>query len=101
MSMSPPQRWLLWVARLEGVSFLVLLGIAMPLKYLAGIPLAVRISGAVHGVLFLAFLHALARVASRDGWSRRRTATWLVASVVPLALFFVERDLTARRRAPS
>lgn len=99
--MSPTQRWLLWVARLEGVSFLVLLGIAMPLKYLAGIPLAVRISGAIHGVLFLAFLHALWRVASQDGWPRRRTVTWLVASVVPLALFFVERDLTRRERVPS
>lgn len=101
MTMTPPQRWLLWVARLEGVSFLVLLGIAMPLKYLAGIPLAVRISGALHGLLFLAFLHALFRVVSEDGWPRRRTAIWLVASVMPLALFFVERDLTRRARVPS
>ncbi|HTO03360.1 MAG TPA: DUF3817 domain-containing protein, partial [Opitutus sp.] len=36
----------------EGVSFLVLLGIAMPLKYLAGEPAAVRVVGMAHGILF-------------------------------------------------
>lgn len=40
------------VALIEGVSFLVLLGIGMPLKYLADIPAAVRITGWAHGVLF-------------------------------------------------
>jgi integral membrane protein len=101
MTMSPRKRQLLWIARLEGVSFLVLLGLAMPLKYLAGVPVAVRISGSVHGALFVAFVVALARVAAEDGWTRRRIATWLVASLVPLALFFLERDLTSRPRAPA
>jgi integral membrane protein len=41
------------VAFLEGVSYLVLLGIAMPLKYIAGIPQAVRVVGMAHGVLFV------------------------------------------------
>ncbi|HET7817818.1 MAG TPA: DUF3817 domain-containing protein, partial [Bacteroidia bacterium] len=46
----------------EGLSFIILLAIAMPLKYFAGIPAAVRIVGMLHGLLFIAFcitlLHA-------------------------------------------
>jgi integral membrane protein len=101
MTLSPSKLRLLWIARLEGVSFLLLLGVAMPLKYLAGLPLAVRISGAVHGLLFLAFVAALARVAAQEGWARRRVATWFVASLVPFALFFLERDLSRPAPAPS
>ena len=44
------------VAFVEGVSTLVLFGIAMPLKYLAGLPLAVRIVGSIHGFLFVALV---------------------------------------------
>src|SRR5438552_3773981 len=40
----------------EGVSFLVLLGIAMPLKYFAGMPLAVTIVGAIHGLLWILYV---------------------------------------------
>lgn len=49
-------RQLRLVALLEGTSFLVLLFIAMPLKYLAGLPLAVRIVGSVHVVPFGTFM---------------------------------------------
>ena len=45
------------IAMLEGASFLLLLGVAMPLKYLGGMPHAVRVPGLVHGFLFLAFLY--------------------------------------------
>ncbi len=93
MIASTAKRRLLWTARIEGISFLVLLGVAMPLKYLAGEPLAVRIFGAVHGVLFIAFALSLVLVASAHQWTVRRVGTWLVASLIPLALFFLERDL--------
>ena len=69
-------RHLRLVALLEGSSFLVLLFIAMPLKYLAGLPLAVRIVGLVHGVLFLVFLAVLYRAGSARRWPLRR---WLIA----------------------
>ncbi|MEI9943868.1 MAG: DUF3817 domain-containing protein [Chitinophagaceae bacterium] len=48
--------WFRKIAIAEGISFLVLLAIAMPLKYFAGFPLAVTIVGALHGILFVAFL---------------------------------------------
>ena len=81
------------VALLEGTSFLVLLFIAMPLKYLADLPLAVRIVGSLHGGLFLLFLVALYRAASKRGWPRRRSLIAFVASIVPFGTFVFDRSL--------
>ena len=44
---------------LEGTSFLLLLGIAMPLKYMLGIPEAVKYVGMAHGALFIAYILVL------------------------------------------
>ena len=55
-------------ALLEGVSFLVLLGVAMPLKYYADYPMAVTVVGTVHGVLFLLFALAVLNVSARLRW---------------------------------
>ena len=86
-------RQLRLVAFLEGTSFLVLLFIAMPLKYLAGLPLAVRIVGLVHGVLFVIFLAALYRAGSQRGWPLRRWIAAFVSSVVPFGTFVFDRSL--------
>jgi integral membrane protein len=89
----PALRQFVWVARLEGVSFLVLLFVAMPLKYLAGEPAAVRAVGMAHGVLFLAYIAALARARFELGWSWRRLAEAFVASLLPFGTFWFERRL--------
>jgi integral membrane protein len=81
------------VALLEGASFLILLFIAMPLKYLAGFPLAVRIVGSVHGLLFLLFLAALYRAAAERGWPLGRTVLAFVSSIVPFGTFVFDRSL--------
>ncbi|WP_317048755.1 DUF3817 domain-containing protein [Hymenobacter sediminis] len=57
------------VGFLEGISFLVLLGIAMPLKYLLGQPEAVRIVGMAHGVLFVAYVLLVLQVSLERSWS--------------------------------
>ena len=59
-------------ALLEGWSYLVLLFVAMPLKYAAGLPLAVRIAGSLHGFLFLVFIAALYRACVARNWPLRR-----------------------------
>lgn len=74
----------------EGVSFLVLLGIAMPLKYLAGWPDAVRVVGMAHGFLFLLYLVAAMQVATDRDWPWRRTALVFLASVLPAGPFVIE-----------
>lgn len=81
------------VALLEGGSFLVLLLVAMPLKYAAGMPLAVRVVGMLHGVLFLLFLSALLRAATAHAWPARRSAAAFVASIVPFGTFVFDRTL--------
>jgi integral membrane protein len=81
------------VALLEGASFLILLFIAMPLKYLAGLPLAVRVVGSIHGALFLLFLAALYRAAQARAWPRRRALTAFVASILPFGTFVFDASL--------
>lgn len=81
------------VAFLEGVSFILLLFVAMPLKYMADLPMAVRIVGSLHGVLFLAFVYVLFRAATEHDWPLRRSALAFLASIVPFGTFVLDRDL--------
>ena len=83
-------RTLGWV---EGTSTLVLFGIAMPLKYLAEMPLAVTVVGSLHGVLFLllvfTFLVGIRRVPISPGLA----AAGVVGAVIPFGPFVVDRWL--------
>lgn len=81
------------VALLEGVSYLLLLFVAMPLKYMAGLPLAVRIVGSLHGVLVVLFVPALFRAASENDWPPRRWLLAFAASFVPFGTFLFDRSL--------
>jgi integral membrane protein len=86
-------RQLRLVALLEGSSFLILLFVAMPLKYQAGLPLAVRIVGSMHGLLFLMFLAALYRAGTECRWPLRRWLLAFAASIVPFGTFVFDRSL--------
>jgi integral membrane protein len=86
-------RQLRLVAFLEGASFVILLFVAMPLKYLGGLPLAVRIAGSVHGALFLLFLVALYRAARTAVWPARRSFAAFVASLLPFGTFVFDASL--------
>ncbi|MBL9155205.1 MAG: DUF3817 domain-containing protein [Verrucomicrobiales bacterium] len=81
---------------LDGISYLILLGIAMPLKYLADMPLAVRIVGMAHGILFIALCWCLL-TALLD---RRLSFKWCVivflCALVPFAPFVLDRKLKGR-----
>lgn len=84
---------------LDGVSYLLLLGIAMPLKYLAGLPLAVRIVGMAHGILFLALCLCLLLALVRQRLSLKWCAIVFVCALIPFAPFFLDRKLRARKLA--
>ncbi|MET0261446.1 MAG: DUF3817 domain-containing protein [Rariglobus sp.] len=75
---------------LEGVSFLVLLGIAMPLKYYWGQPSAVRVVGMAHGVLFLAYLAATLQAMLEYEWTWKRAALVAIASLIPFGTFYAD-----------
>lgn len=72
---------------LEAASYLILLGIAMPLKYCADEPLAVRYVGMAHGVLFIAYLIALVPVAVTQRWGFKTIAGGVIASLLPAGPF--------------
>jgi integral membrane protein len=80
------------VAFLEGISFLVLLSIAMPLKYFANMPMPVRIVGGLHGGLFVAFV-VLALIVV---FSLKKSFFWLfkavVGSFLPFGTFYMDRE---------
>jgi integral membrane protein len=78
---------------LEGLSFVVLLGIAMPLKYFAGEPAAVRVVGMAHGVLFLLYVLAVFQAASEYGWKFKLIAQLLIASLLPFGPFVADAKL--------
>ena len=85
--------WLRLTAFLEGVSFLILLGIAMPLKYVWGMPEWVRAVGMAHGLLFVAYVALVAVIHAEDDWAYRKTALALVASLVPFGTFWADVKL--------
>lgn len=89
-----------WVSLVEGGSYLLLLFVAMPLKYLAGQPEMVKVVGGVHGLLFVAFVAALLWAILSHGWKLSVFVKYFVASVVPFGFLFIEWDLKRRVADP-
>lgn len=77
----------------EGVSFLTLLFIAMPMKYFMGMPEIVRVVGSIHGVLFLLYVGLLATLHVRQRWPAMFSLYALVASVIPFGTFVLDKHL--------
>jgi len=87
------------LAVLEGTSFLLLLGVAMPLKYLAGITLATRILGMVHGLAFVAYEMQVLNALATKRWPGRTIALGALAGFLPLGTFYFMAHVR-RREAP-
>jgi len=85
------------IALLEGVSYLVLLFIAMPLKYMANIPEMVKYTGWVHGVLFVLYLVLLLQVWIQYRWSFIKALLAFVASLLPFGTFVLDRKLKTEK----
>lgn len=77
----------------EGLSYILLLGIAMPLKYYFGQPLAVRIIGSLHGLLFVLYILLGASYGRTHGWKLKDFALLFIASMLPFGPFFFDRRL--------
>ena len=87
------------VALAEALSFLVLLLIAMPLKYLAHQPEAVSIVGMGHGMLFLLLLICIA-IAWAAGLPSRLAVKALLASIIPTGPFWIDHELKSAQTTP-
>lgn len=83
------------IAVLEGISYILLLGIAMPLKYMADMPEAVKYTGWIHGVLFILYGIMLVQVWQEYKWKFGKVFLVFIASLLPFAPFIVDRKLKA------
>lgn len=80
---------------IEGISYLLLLFIAMPLKYMMGIAVATKIVGMAHGLLFIVFLIILLQAAQKHNFSLKDSAIFFIASLLPFGTFFTDKRLKA------
>jgi len=88
-----PRRLFIAIARAEGISLLLLFFLAMPLKYGMGYEHATMVPGWLHGVLFMAYVVALAWVSAAEKWSILTSFTAFVASFLPFGTFWFETRL--------
>lgn len=96
--MSPIRRFRL-TALAEGSSFLVLLCIAMPIKYLMGMPRVVTIVGAIHGILFLLYVAQLAKLRTTHQWDDKFSFYAFLASLLPFGPFIFDKHLREKEVA--
>lgn len=81
------------VAFLEGCSLLLLVFIAMPVKYLLDIPEATMAIGMIHGVLFVLFIAATIVISIMQKWSVGRAILVMASSVFPFGTFYIDHKI--------
>jgi integral membrane protein len=86
------------VGILEGISYLLLLGIAMPLKYIYAFPDAVKYTGWAHGALFMAYIPAVFLARKAMNWNFLWVLIALTASLVPFGTFILDKYLVKREK---
>ena len=82
----------------EGISFITLLFIAMPIKYLAGNATLVWYVGWIHGLLFMLYILALITVKINLEWKFKKTAIAFLASLIPFGTFILDKSLRKEER---
>jgi len=81
------------VALWEAISTILLFFVAMPLKYIGGIPEAVRVAGSIHGFLVVLFVVLLIACWQTYNWKIDRVVKYFFLSLIPIVSFWVEKDL--------
>jgi len=78
------------IAFLEGTSYLLLLFVGVPFKYLNGNDYVVKLLGMPHGLLFVAYIFLAIYLGLNQDWSFRKKLIVLASSVIPFGTFYVE-----------
>ncbi|EQB40569.1 membrane protein [Sulfurimonas hongkongensis] len=79
-----------YINTIEGYSYLLLLFVAMPMKYMFGFPIAVKIVGMIHGILFIIFCALLIKAWEDTKWSFSESLIFFIASLLPFGTFFTK-----------
>lgn len=78
---------------MEGISYLLLLFIAMPVKYILGEPILVKFVGMGHGILFILFIYFLFVTSIEHKWKIQFILMAFIASLLPFGTFYLEKKL--------
>lgn len=85
------QKQLIRVGHWEGLSYLLLLAVAMPLKYFFNLPMAVSVFGTLHGFLFVWFCFILLLMVIKKELGFTQAALAVLLSLLPFGTFYLER----------
>lgn len=89
-----------WVSYVEGISLLLLLFLAMPLKYIWNIPEFVSVIGMAHGVLFIMYMLFVANFFFSKQWNLKTSVFATIASIVPFGPFILEKRIINQNERP-
>lgn len=84
------------INKIEGISYIILLFVAMPLKYSLGYPIATKIVGMAHGVLVFAFLYQLIEAKKDSGFSWKEAGLYTILSLIPFGSFYTDKLLAKK-----
>jgi len=84
------------INKIEGISFIILIFIAMPLKYSFGYPMATKLVGMLHGLLVFAFIYQIIEAKKEAGFTLKETALYSILSLIPFGSFYTDK-LLARK----
>jgi integral membrane protein len=91
------EKLFIYLGRLEGLSLLGLMFIAMPMKYIMGNPELVKHFGRAHGGLFLAYCVAAAVISDSQNWDKKKLRTAWLFSCLPFGTFIFEKKYMSRQ----
>ena len=86
------------IALLEGISYMLLLFIATPLKHFSNDPTYVRLLGMPHGLLFIAYIAIAVLLKPEQQWNKRTFLVILAASLIPFGTFYVDKKFLAQKK---
>ena len=84
------------INKIEGISFIILLFIAMPMKYSFGYPMATKVVGMLHGLLVFAFIYQIIEAKKEAGFTLKETALYSILSLIPFGSFYTDKLLAKK-----
>ena len=85
-----------FINKIEGISFLILLFVAMPLKYSFSYPIATKIAGMAHGLLVFAFIYQIIEAKKEANLTWKEIGTYSMLSLIPFGSFYTDKELAKK-----
>jgi len=84
------------INKIEGISFLILLFVAMPAKYYFGYPMATKVVGMLHGLLVFAFIYQIFEAKKEAGLTWKEMGKYTLLSLIPFGSFYTDKLLAKK-----